>query len=659
MARFPDFQVGHFAFGWELPETCCDGLETMCGISGIFQWKASGAAGPAGSLQQMLDRMIHRGPDDQGQHVDHELAMGMRRLSIIDLADGQQPISNEDGRFTVVFNGEIYNYIELRKSLQKRGHHFQTNSDTEVIVHLFEDHGPDCVQHLRGMFAFAIWDRQRRELFIARDRLGIKPLYLYHDSNRLIFSSEIKSILCCPGVHSELDRFALSDYLSLKYVPAPRTLFRGIESLPPGFAAKVSQASFQKYPYWDLQFSDKQNFQSEEDCIAQLLDQLKESVRLRLRSDVPFGAFLSGGLDSSLIVALMNELLDQPVNTFSVGFDGQGLGDELPFARQVANQFGCNHHELLITANDFIENAEKVIYHLDQPIADQATVATYMVAGLARQHVKMVLTGEGGDELFAGYARYSVERLATTFNWIPDPVGKLLRKTVAYLPGLRRQKIALNALTQRSEVKRFSNWFPMFNDDLKQHVISNTFLPYVSEINESFAGHLKNTDATLPLDRMLYVDSKTWLPDYLLLRGDKLTMAQSLEARIPLLDHHLVEFACGMNPDMKLRGRTRKYALKKAAEQLLPPSIVHRKKQGFPIPIHQWLRNEANEMMNDLLSPININRRGYFDADQVNRLVREHESGFADHSTELWGLMSIEIWMDQFLANQTKTGVVC
>lgn len=630
----------------------------MCGIAGIIRFNDRNEHSDLTQiLGDMLGVIVHRGPDDGGMMIESEVAMGMRRLSIIDLHDGQQPISNEDERYTVVFNGEIYNYVELRKELADRGHQFKTNSDTEVIVHLYEDYGEKCVDHLRGMFAFSVWDRQREKLFIARDRLGIKPLY-YHisEKNFVCFGSEIKSLLCCPAVPRELDRFALSDYLSLKYVPAPRTMFKGIEVLPPGHTLTIENGVVKRKQYWDLDFSEKSTL-GENANIDSLLDHLRESIRLRLRADVPFGAFLSGGLDSSLIVALMSEQLEQPVNTFSVGFAGSGEADELPFARIVADQFNCKHHELVVTADDFIQNAEKVIHHLDQPIADQATVATYMVAGLARQHVKMVLTGEGGDELFAGYARYSVERLSNTFRLLPSPIGKIIRGAASKLPGLRRQKIAINALTQRCEIKRFSNWFPMFNDELKQQAISNSFLPYVSEVNEAFASCLRSTTAKSPLDRMLYVDSKTWLPDYLLLRGDKLTMAQSLEARVPLLDHHLVEFACGLNPNMKVRGRTRKYALKKVAERLLPGSIVHRKKQGFPIPINEWLRNEANPMMHDLLSSSTIQRRGFFDAKVVEKMVRQHESGYADHATELWGLMSIEIWMNQFLESKPLAGL--
>ena len=621
----------------------------MCGIAGILNFGVGDQTRPE-LLDAMLRTIVHRGPDDDGMLLDRELAMGMRRLSIIDLADGKQPIQNEDGRYSVILNGEIYNYIELRRDLESRGHQFRTNSDTEVIVHLFEEHGEGCVEYLRGMFGFAVWDHHQRELFIYRDRLGIKPLYYVLDKNkRLGFASEIKSLLKLPDVFAEIDHAALNEHLSLKYVPAPRTLFKGIHSLPPGHLIRVKDNQVEIRKYWDLSFAQKQSFASEEECVDALLAKLRESVKLRLRSDVPFGAFLSGGLDSSTIVALMSEQMDMPVNTFSAGFSGADGQDELPYARQVAEQFNCKHHEVLVGAKEFIGLADKVMWHLEQPIADQATVATHMVAALARKHVKMVLTGEGGDELFAGYARYVGEQYSGRAGLIPRPLRGLLRSSMGRLPGLRRQKIALHALLQNNEVARFSNWFPMFNGDMKEKVVSDLLRPTMTNSVDSFAKHLDVCDGKTPLERMLYVDSKTWLPDYLLLRGDKLTMANSIEGRVPLLDHEVVEFACGLTDDVKLNGSTRKYLLKKVAERLLPKEIIYRKKQGFPIPIERWLRKEANEMMRDLLSTNSLKQRGLFDPEVVTKLMQRHESGYADHSTELWGLMSIEIWQRQFV----------
>jgi asparagine synthase (glutamine-hydrolysing) len=623
----------------------------MCGITGFLS--AGPNPNPAATLEPMLRSILHRGPDEYGCLIDGPLAMGMRRLSIIDLADGTQPIYDESGRFGIVFNGEIYNYVELRQQLLSRGHRLKTHSDTETIVHLFEEFGPACVDHLRGMFGFAIWDHRERELFIARDRLGIKPLYYTQSSGHFVFGSEIKSLLLHPSVARSVDMTALSQYLSLKYVPAPRTLFAGIASLEPGHWLRVKNGQvLEKQRYWDLSFAKPSSNivgKSDEAYADELLALLRETIGIHLRSDVPFGAFLSGGLDSSTIVALMAEQLTSPVKTFSVGFDGHGIQDELPYAKQVAEAFGCEHHTLKIGSADFMNLAEKVLWHLDQPIADQATIATYMVAHLARQHVKMVLTGEGGDELFAGYARYAGERYSPYTRWLPGFAGAGVRSLAERLPGLRRAKIAISALTYANEAKRFANWFPMFKDDLKQHL----WAPGLAQLREGaeavFAQHLSDCDATDPVDRMLAVDTKLWLVDYLLLRGDKLTMANSLEARVPLLDHKLVEFAAGLPVHLKLRGSQRKFLLRKVAGRLLPSSIIHRKKQGFPIPIDQWLRGEASSLVQDLLSVDSIQHRGYFDSDLIQNMTRQHHAGFVDYSTELWGLISFEMWARQFL----------
>lgn len=616
----------------------------MCGIAGILKTEPNSNASPE-VLERMLTAIFHRGPDEDGRLVDGPLAMGMRRLSIIDLADGTQPIFDESGRYGVVFNGEIYNYKELRQDLIGRGHTLKTHSDTEVIVHLFEELGPGCLEHLRGMFAFAVWDSQERSLFVARDRLGIKPLYYTERDQSLIFGSEIKAILEHPSVSASLDPAGLSGYLSLKYVPAPKTLFNGIQALLPGYYMWVKKGQIDIKKYWDFSFAKQEPLKNEREYVEELGELLRESVKLRLRSDVPFGAFLSGGVDSSTIVALMAEQLGDPVKTFSVGY---GVGDELPYAKAIADRFGCEHHELNITAADFLEHAETVLWHMDQPIADQATVATHMLAKLARQHVKMVLTGEGGDELFAGYARYAGERFSPWFRPLPDWAGRVIRDLSRMVPGQRRAKIAIGALTLRDEATRYANWFPAFSDDLKVAVLGNGMSEFSVGARGDFARYLADCDAKDKIDRMLYVDTKMWLPDFLLLRGDKLTMANSLEARVPLLDHKLVEFAARLPAQFKIKGKVRKYLLKKFAETLIPPEIIHRKKQGFPIPIEEWLRKEARPLMRDLLAPETIQRRGLFDGKYVAKLMQMHESGQADYAVELWGLMSIEMWMSRF-----------
>lgn len=624
----------------------------MCGIAGFLNLQAQPTKS-CDSLDRMLGSIAHRGPDDQGKLIDRELQMGMQRLSIIDLADGHQPIFDESGRYAVIFNGEIYNYRELRKELLARGHILKTHSDTEVIVHLYEEYGHRCLTYLRGMFAIAVWDNQLRTLFLARDRIGEKPLYYTQPTGFFIFASEIKSLLQHRAVTPNPNLQAISSYLSLKYTPAPQTMFAGIHSLPPGHYLVVSSAGVSIERYWDLPFSDSEDIRSSAKSDAnyaeELLSLLRESVRLRLRSDVPFGAFLSGGLDSSTIVALMAQELNDPVNTFSVGFDGAGSNDELPYARLVAQQFGCKHHTLKITSDDFLRYADTVLWHLDQPIADQATIATFLVSKLASQHVKMVLTGEGGDELFAGYARYRGDQFAALLRWMPKPLSKCLRSISNQLPGLRRAKIAINALTQPDEATRFANWFPMFSDDAKQILLSSQNETVRAGEASIFSSHLSNCKSADSLSRMLYVDSKLWLPDYLLLRGDKLTMANSLEARIPLLDHKIVEFAAGLPNHLKLHGSNRKVLLRHVASNLLPAQIINRPKQGFPIPIERWLQAEARPLMQDMLSNKSIESRGLLNAKYVEQLVTQHLSGYADHSTQLWGLISLEMWFRKFI----------
>ena len=569
------------------------------------------------------------------------------------LPAGNNLISNEDGSVVVVFNGEIYNYQELRDRLRAEGHIFATSSDTEVIVHLYEDLGEECVSELRGMFTFALWDVARQRLFLGRDRLGIKPLYYADAGGSLIFGSEIKAILQHPRIEAQLDRQALSHYLSLKYVPAPQTMFAGIRALPPGHTMTCDRRSVKIKRYWRLSYAGSQsNRMREEECAEQLEALLRESVKIHLMSDVPFGAFLSGGVDSSTIVALMSQLMDRPVKTFSVGFDGDGEQfSELPFARLVAKRYETDHNEILITPNDFMDLAEKVVWHLDQPIADNACVANYMVSELAARQVKMVLTGEGGDELFAGYARYAGERISSWFRFLPKQARLLALKTAGRLPGLRRPKVALFALCQPDELTRFTNWFPLFNRDMKQELLSETYKRELPDIYSEgiFAEQLADTDAVDPLNRMLYVDTKLWLPDDLLARGDKTSMAVSLEGRVPLLDHKLVEFAASLPPHLKLKGLTRKYLLKKVARRWLPTEIVDRKKQGFPIPFSVWFRREARSFVRDLLSPAVIKRRGLYNPAFVEKLLDEHDAGTADHQFLIWGLLSVELWHRAFL----------
>ncbi len=624
----------------------------MCGICGMYHVHSQQPVDPD-YLQAMMDVMAHRGPDDEGHYYEGNLGLGFRRLSIIDLSGGKQPMFNEDGTVVVVFNGEIYNYQEVRTALVARGHILHTNSDTEVIAHLYEDFGDDCVTHLRGMFALAVWDSRRRHLLVARDRLGIKPLYYTRAGGDLVFGSEIKVLLQHPAVSARLSLPALGHFLSLKYVPAPHTMFEDIVALPPGYLLTSNDQGVQVRAYWDVVFTHQHEQRlSEEEYIEQLDALLRECVRMHLMSDVPFGAFLSGGVDSSTIVALMSEFLNEPVKTFSVGFEGKGESEsELPFARMVAERYATEHYDVMVTAQDYINLSEKMLWHLDQPIADQATLATYVVSRLASQHVKMVLTGEGGDELFAGYGRYAGERVSPLFQYLPMGVRGGILGASRRLPGLRRPKLVLYALCHTDEVTRIFNWFPLFNSDMKAALLSDTMRQATAghATREVFAEQLARTNATHVLNRMLYVDTKLWLPDDLLARGDKLGMATSLEARVPFLDHKMVEFAAALPPDLKLKRLTRKYLLKQVSRRFLPDTIIDRKKKGFPVPIALWFREDIRAFVHDTLAPETIRRRGLFDPDFVARLLHEHDTSLADHSVMLWGLINVELWHRLFL----------
>ena len=623
----------------------------MCGICGAFAFPRSESTAPA-VLDSMLATIDHRGPDAHGVHTDGPVSLGSARLSIIDLPGGNQPMTNEDGTIVLVFNGEIYNYRELAARLRANGHRLATESDTEVVVHLYEELGDELVHELRGMFAFALWDARRGRLLIARDRLGIKPLYYAETSAGLLFGSEIKAIAAHPSFVPRLAVDALSNFLALKYVPAPQTMFDGVAALPPGHLLTCDTDGVRTRRYWDVSYTGETAAPlAEEEYAQQLEDVLRDAVRSHLVSDVPFGAFLSGGVDSSTVVALMTQFLDTPVKTFAVGYEGEGASvSELPYARLVAQALGTDHQDVLIDANDLIQLSEKIVWHLDQPVADEACLANYVVARLARSRVKMVLTGEGGDELFAGYARYAGERLSPATRILPARARSLAPAIAARVPGLRRPKVAVYALAQPDELSRFVNWFPLFNSGARRRLLHRDVLELGAQTPEAvFAEALASTDARDPVNRLLYVDTKLWLPDDLLARGDKMSMAASLEARVPLLDHHVVEFAASLPPNLKLHRLTRKYLLKNVAAKWLPAEIITRKKQGFPVPTSAWFRGAARDFVHDHLSEATVRRRGLFDPEYVAQLLGEHDSGFADHGPQIWGLLSVELWQRLFV----------
>lgn len=626
----------------------------MCGIAGVYEYAGKEAASPE-IVMNMLQTMVHRGPDDHGLHCEDGVALGARRLSIIDLPGSHQPIANEDGTIIVAFNGELYNYRHLRSRLRAGGHLLRTNGDTETLVHLYEDLGDECVHELRGMFAFAIWDARRRRILVARDRLGIKPLYWSDDGMRLLFGSEIKALLRHPTLVARLNVDALAAFLSLRYVPAPLTMFSGIKALGPGQMLTCDANGVRTRRWWDLSFAPAEPQPTEAEAVERLRVLLDDAVRSHMVSDVDYGAFLSGGVDSSTVVALMSRQLGQPVSTFAAGYEGAGEPmSELRYARMVADRYRTDHHEVMIGADDFVDLAEQLVWHLDQPLADDACLPNYMVSLLAQRHVKMVLTGEGGDELFGGYARYAAElRLAPVTTRLPGGFLSLVRALSRRKPGLSRLQVALYALSQPEERVRLTTYTPLMLPEARAEVAVGDLSDASSSQRPAslFADDLDRTDALNPVHRMMYLDSQHWLADYLLLRGDKTSMAASVEARVPLLDHHLVEYAAGLPVKLKIHGlrRSRKYLLRKVARELLPGPILSRSKKGFPVPISLWLRAGARDFCRDLLSPSTVRRRGLFDPGAVSKILAEHDSAAADHGSLLWGLMSVELWHRLYL----------
>lgn len=627
----------------------------MCGIAGfIDEWdvKREHSAEVRGeTLERMCRVIMHRGPDDQGTLLTSGVALGMRRLSIIDLAGGHQPMSNEDGLVSIVFNGEIYNYRDLQGPLESAGHKFRTNSDTESIVHAYEEYGSSCVQHLRGMFAFAIWDERNKTLFIARDRVGKKPLYYTITRNgTLVFGSELKSLLEHPDVERTVNTQALDAYFSLGYVPDPLTIFHNVEKLPPGHHLTFANGRLHVERYWDFNYATNGNGHRTDDFVDELLELLDESVKLRLISDVPLGAFLSGGIDSSTIVALMARRMGQPVKTFSIGFN-EDRYDELKYARLTAEKFGTDHHEFLVTP-DICDVVDQLAWHFDEPFADSSAIPTYVVSKLAREHVTVVLTGDGGDELFAGYTRYVTERRRGRFDAVPesikqgvmDPVSRWLPHGAwgrNYLHNVALDPISryLDNVSLFSLLNKSALYTAEFEDQLRDH---DHLTSYFQELN-------RKVTSNSALDALLYIDSKTYLPGDILTKVDRMTMAVSLEARVPLLDHKLIEFVTRIPADLKLAGLETKHLFKRAVADLVPAEILNRPKQGFGVPIQHWINQQLRERIRDTLCEPRTIQRGYVSRTHIERLLDEHERGRRDHAMGLWALLMLELWHRQFV----------
>jgi asparagine synthase (glutamine-hydrolysing) len=604
--------------------------------------------------------VAHRGPDDEGRHCDDGIALGMRRLSIIDVAGGHQPIANEDRTVWVICNGEIYNFKELRNRLESRGHAFRCNSDTEVIVHLYEEYGFEFVKQLRGMFGLALWDKRHRRLVLARDPLGEKPLYVRRDAKRLLFASEIKSILEAGDVPRRLNFRALQEYLALGYVPAPLTLFEGIEKVLPGHYLVVENGKIQDREYWDIAFDEEEKC-SEEEWVERIRDKFLESVRMRLMSDVPLGAFLSGGIDSSAIVAAMSQVVNQPVKTYSIGFEGEdSYYNELPYARKIASAFSADHHEIIVRP-EVAEMLSKLIWHLDEPMADSAFITTYLVSKLASESVKVILSGVGGDELFGGYRRYLGHNVLPYYKWLPHSVRtKWLPGILAGLPQDRHSKWEnytrlASAFVESAEMPphlRYESYITLFAPDVRNHLLKNgATTPYSN--GDSAQSMLKEYFRRCPnadhLNQIIYVDIKTSLADDLLTLTDKMTMAGAIESRAPFVDHELVQLSARMPSNLKVRGCTMKYLLKKVVSPWLPKEILQRKKRGFGAPVGAWLRRDLSSLMKETLSEEQVRRRGLFDWGVVHETIMGHEARRADYTDHLLALINLELWCRLFL----------
>lgn len=634
----------------------------MCGIAGIYNFKTLKPV-PESLLKAMADTLVHRGPDDEGFYISGPLGLGHRRLSIIDLERGHQPIANEDETVWVVFNGEIYNFGELHGDLVKRGHIFKTRSDTEVIVHLYEEEGEHCFEKLRGMFAIAIWDARSQELLLARDRVGKKPLFYFYDGVRIAFASEMKAILEVPDVPREIDLEAVSDYFSFLYIPAPKSIFKQIRKVLPGRYVVASVKGIREVQYWDIKFGDTMKRTEEEWC-ERLLNIYREAVRLRLISDVPLGAFLSGGVDSSSVVALMSNLVNDSVTTCSIGFEEKDF-NEIDYAREVASRFKSNHHEQIVRP-DAIGIVEKLVWHYDEPFADSSAIPTYYVSQVAREHVTVALSGDGGDENFAGYRRYYFDRRENRMRaLLPHAIREPLFGTLASLypkadwaPRIFRGKATFENLA-RSPIEGYFRSVSALSPELKGRVLHGDLVGKLNGYDslDVLRYYYQRADTNDLLSRIQYVDIKTYLTDDILVKVDRASMAHSLEVRAPILDHKLMELAASMPSSMKLRGTNGKYIFKKALKQVLPESVLHRKKMGFAVPLAHWFRGDLKELAHGVI--FSRNRDGLLNESTVSRVWKEHQSGLCDHSTELWALLIFRLWQRQFMtlsSGKAETG---
>jgi asparagine synthase (glutamine-hydrolysing) len=626
----------------------------MCGIAGVLHFDRHHTVDPL-LLGRMGAAIGHRGPDDAGVYHEGPVGLVSRRLAIIDLsANGHQPMSTANGRYWITYNGEIYNYQALRDVLARGGATFRSASDTEVILHLYEREGAACLRHLRGMFALAIWDTRDRTLFVARDRLGKKPLHYYVDHERFVFASEPKAITEDPAVPAEADLESIYEYLSFGYVPSPRSAFKGFHKLPPAHWLLVKDGELRVERYWRLPYGPKLEG-TEAELADRLLAELREAVRLRMIADVPVGAFLSGGIDSSAVVALMSEASSRPVRTFSIGFEEDAY-NELPFARLVAERYRTDHHEFVVKP-DAVDVLPELVWHYNEPYADSSAVPTYYLSKLTRQHVTVALNGDAGDENFAGYDRYLATVLARRYDHVPAPLRRLLGAVAGRLPRMGGPRSLPRRVQRFAETagaaphRRYGRWVGLF-DDAEKTTLCTPELARAAARPDSLARLLDAYAATETddvVDATLGMDVATYLLDDLLVKVDIASMANSLEARSPMVDHVFMEFAAALPSSLKLRGRTKKYLLKRAVAPLLPAAVVDRPKQGFGVPLDAWFRHELKDLAHDTLLGPRARARGLLEPAAVRRLLDEHVSGRRTWDRQLWGLLFLELWFQRFI----------
>lgn len=620
----------------------------MCGINGIVDYKRSV---DTLIIDNMNNSLCHRGPDGQGKYLSKEqtCAFGHVRLSIIDVAGSSQPLCNENGKVWITYNGEIYNYKELRASMIGKGHTFTTGGDTEVLVHLYEEYGPAMLKHLYGMFAFAIWDDAKKTLFLARDRLGVKPVFYAEQYNGVIFSSEQKGIFQCQEILKELNEEGIWHYLTFRSVPAPHTLYRGVNKLLPGHYLICTANGIKISKYWDIPLGE-QNLSDRNDTelIQQTESVLKKSVERRLISDVPLGAFLSGGVDSSLIVALMSGMMDEPVKTYSVGFKNFS-SSETPYARIVADLYKTDHHELNLEENVFSNYLEELTVLRDAPLSEPADIPLFFLSKMANEQVKILLSGEGSDELFAGYPKYQFDHLYYYLKFLPESLIDLF---VDNIPSkLRKIEVAVKSLKEQNHAARWAQWFSPFTLREKQELFTSTSKGFLNPLEN----YVTNYKLSSSLQSMLFCDCKVWLPDNLLDRGDRMTMGASIEGRVPFLDHDLVELAFKMPDRMKIRGRHRKWVIKQIALKYLPERIVNRPKAGFVVPLSQWFRGNLREYCYDIILSKGNLPEHLISLNKARSILDRHCSGHKDYYLQIWTLLGLALWHRTCL-NTTRPG---